>query len=165
MISRALVQFGSVATIAVFVTGCAVSPQSELKPGISTQADVDARMGTLTEQRQARNGETVRYYSRLPSERVTYAARFGADGKLIKVEQLLTRANVNKIREKWTTEDVRDLLGPPYQILHFPGQEAEVWAYPMQDIMSPIVANIEFGPDRLVREVLVHDDPAYDKTP
>ena len=153
------------AAIAVFVAGCAVSPQSELKPGISTQADVDAKMGPVTEQRRARNGETVRYYSRLPSERVTYAARFGADGKLIAIEQRLTRANANKIREKWTTDDVRDLLGPPYQVLHFPGQEAEVWTYPIRDIMAPIIVNIEFGPDRLVREMLVHDDPAYDKTP
>ena len=164
--SNALAPLAILVAITILLGGCAVSPQSVLKPGSSTETDVEARMGPSADRRQTRNGETVRYYSRLPSERVSYAARFGADGKLISIEQRLTRANVSKIVPgKWSVEDVRDLLGPPYEVLHFPGQEAEVWTYPMRDIMSPIVTNIEFGPDRLVREILVHDDPTYDKTP
>src|SRR5438046_3506985 len=74
--TNVLMPLAVLVAIAILLGGCALSPQSVLKPGSSTEADVEARMGPSADRRQARNGETVRYYSRLPSERESYAARF-----------------------------------------------------------------------------------------
>ena len=114
-------------------------------------------MGPSADRRETRDGETVRYYSRLPWGRENYAARFDADGKLIAIEQRLTRANLARlVPGTSTSDDVRELLGPPHQIFNFPGQEAKVWTYPMRDMTGPIVAQVEFAAGGRVREVLVY---------
>ncbi len=150
--------------IAMLCAGCAVTPQSTLKPGTSTEAEVEASMGPSVDRRQTSNGEIVRYYSRLPSGHETYAARFGADGKLIAIEQRLTMQNVNRIiAGKWRAADVRELLGPPYEIQHFTLQQIEVWSYPMMIITGAAVATVDIGADGVVQEVVVLDD--RNKTP
>jgi hypothetical protein len=151
------------AAIASALVGCSLHGAPALTPGVASEADVEARMGPSSDRLQTKQGETVRYYSRLPSGRAVYAARFGADGKLIALEQRLTRENVRKIVVgAWRADDVRALLGPPYETLRFPRLRTELWTYPMRDIMANIVANIEFGADGLVREVVFLDEPASD---
>ena len=117
-------------------------------------------MGPSADRRQTREGETVRYYSQLPAGRAIYAARFGADGRLIAVEQRLTSANLSRVVPGVSDADqVRDLLGPPYEVLRFPRLPGEVWTYPMNDdVRGSVTANIEFGPDRRVSEVTLYDE-------
>src|SRR5882762_11514191 len=94
--------------------GCASYSGRGLVPGQSSAAEVEAVMGPSAERRSAPNGESVRYYSRLPFGRQMYAARFDRNGKLIAVEQRLTTENVAKLQPGKSTErEVRDLLGPP----------------------------------------------------
>src|SRR5205807_5241705 len=61
----------------LFLVGCASYDGHSLIPGKSTETDVEALMGASADRRTGRNGETVRYYSRLPFGRVIFAARFG----------------------------------------------------------------------------------------
>jgi len=142
---------------------CASNPGATLVPGKATEDDVEALMGPSADRRETRDGETVRYYSRLPWGRENYAARFDADGKLIAIEQRLTRANLARLVPGTSTpDDVRELLGPPHEILHFPGQEADVWTYPMQDVTGAMVAHVELAPGGRVREVRVYEAPSGD---
>src|SRR5260370_8440370 len=69
----------------VLLAGCASYSGRELEPGRSSAEEVEALMGPSAERRSAPNGESARYYSRLPFGRPRYAARFDRNGRLIAV--------------------------------------------------------------------------------
>src|SRR5262245_14169891 len=58
-------------------------------------AEVEKTMGPAKDKRAGPNGETVYWYPRLPYGRVSYAARISKDGKLIAIEQRLTKENMD----------------------------------------------------------------------
>ena len=144
--------------LAAFAAGCATYSGAGLVPGVATEAEVEKVMGPSADRRQV-HGETVRFYPRLPAGREIYAARFGADGKLIAIEQRLTRENMEKlVRRQTTTEDVRDLFGPPYRKLDFPRLATQVWQYPMSDVATRQILNVEFSADGRIKDVLLTED-------
>ena len=142
------------------VAGCAGYSGRGLVPHQSTAEEVEALMGPSADRRRGQNGETVRYYPRLPYGRVTYAARIGSDGKLIAIEQRLTEENITKlVRGQTRADDVRDLLGPPYRVDQFARMEREIWTYPMQGYPNRKVLYAQFSPDGVLREAYYMDDP------
>jgi hypothetical protein len=147
------------AALAAALAGCAGFSGRGLEPGKSTAAEVEALMGPAAEQRPGAGGETVRYYSRLPYGRQMYAARIGADGRLVAIEPRLTDENIAKLAHGWSVAQVRDLLGPPWQVHDMRRLEREVWTYPMEGIMWPRHLYVQFSRDGVVREVYAMDDP------
>ena len=121
-------------------------------------------MGRAAEKRAEPNGETVYWYPQLPYGHASYAARIAPDGRLIAVEQRLTEENIKRIVTGTRAEEVRELLGPPYQPTVFPRLEREVWTYPMrmQGYLYPkwFVVHLSLD-DHTVREAFVMDDPQY----
>src|SRR5260221_11416684 len=114
--------------------GCAGFSGSNLVPGVATEADAERVMGPSVDRRERKDGEVVRYYSRLPAGRAMYAARFGSDGKLIAIEQRLTRGFAKQlIPGESPKEDARALIGPPYRTQAYPAAPSQVWRYPMND--------------------------------
>src|SRR5437773_11527458 len=110
---------------ALLAAGCATFDGRGLAPGQSTAGDVERVMGAPAERRQVA-GETWLYYPRQPFGRKTFVARVASDGRLVALEQRLTDENVAKIRLQTTRrDDVRDLLGPPYQVSSFPRMERD----------------------------------------
>jgi hypothetical protein len=157
-------RFALLAVVMVGVlSGCAADTGRGLVPGQSTEAQVEALMGPSMDRRQ-KGGETVRFYRR--SGRDNLAARFGADGKLIALEQRLTEENVALLKpDRSRAEDVRDLLGPPYRISKYPLSQREVWTYPMPPIAGivyPRILNVEISADQVVRELKYFDDTQRD---
>lgn len=144
--------------VAAIAAGCAAYSGAGLVPGVATEAEVEKVMGPSAERRK-RGDETVRFYSRLPAGREMYAARFGADGKLIAIEQRLAREYIDKLvlRES-TMENVRDLLGPPYRTMDFPRQKRQVWLYPLHEGATRYVLNVEFGADGRLADVQFFDE-------
>jgi len=142
----------------LLVAGCAAYSGAGLVPGVATEADVEKAMGPPADRRK-RGDETVRFYSRLPAGREMYAARFGPDGKLIAIEQRLSREYAGQLvlRES-TEENVRDLLGPPYRTLAFPRQKRYVWLYPAHEGATRFTLNVEFGADGRLVDVQWFDD-------
>jgi outer membrane protein assembly factor BamE (lipoprotein component of BamABCDE complex) len=97
----------------------------------------------------------------LPHGRASYAARIGADGRLISVEQRLTRENLNRLEPGVSQEsDVRDLLGPPSAVETFPRLQRRVWSYQTQGI-EPQLIIVQFSADGFVREAYMIDDPDF----
>lgn len=83
-------------------------------PQQSTITDVRARMGSPTDIRFDQNGNELWEYAAGPRGRTTYLFRFGKDGKVQAVTQLLTEEQFGKIVPNQTTKaGVRDLLGRP----------------------------------------------------
>jgi hypothetical protein len=148
---------------ALSVMGCATTPN--LVPGQSTASDVEAKMGRPAEKR-VHDGETVYYYPELPWGYRSYAARIGADGKLIAVEQRLTEENIGKVvRGKSTATEVRDLLGPPWEPIHYARMDRDVWTYPMRIPADPTPKwfVVHVAPDGIVRETFLFDDMNYNR--
>jgi len=144
------------------LAGCAGFSGRGLVPGQSSAQDGEALMGPVTEVRGLPGGGSLRYYSREPYGREIYVARIGADGKLAALEQRLTEETVAKLRIGTTRdEDVRELIGPPYRVDEFPRLQRRVWTYKMYSGTSPKDLYVQFSPDRVVREVMLLDDPEY----
>jgi hypothetical protein len=140
----------------LIAAGCASFDGSSLKPGQATSADVERVMGTPAETRKV-GGETFLYYPRQPFGDATFAARIGRDGRLIGIEQRLTDANVAKIVPNVTTgQQVRDLLGPPWQTSHYALNDRTVWTWYMHEYGDSSLTeelDVQMSPDGVVREV------------
>jgi len=145
--------------LVVLGSGCAGYDGGRLVPGQSTAAEVEKSMGSPAEKRAGPAGETVLWYPRLPYGRVSYAARIGKDGKLIAIEQRLTKENLDKLKPGVSREDdVRDLLGPPQRIDWFAIKQVNAWTYQAQGIEPQIIV-VELSKDGVVRAAYMYDDP------
>jgi hypothetical protein len=145
---------------ALSLASCASYDGRSLIPGKSTDAEVEALMGPSADRRSGPNGETVRYYSRLPFGRVIFAARFGPDGRLKALEQRLIEDNFERLKSGVSrADDVRELLGPPYRIEQFPRMQREIWTYQWQGLTSDRLLLVQFSADGIVREVYKIEDP------
>jgi len=98
--------------LAGVLAGCAAP--GGFVPQQSTITDVRARMGNPTDIRFDRDGDEFWEYATGPSGTETYLFRFGKDGRVKAVTQLLTEEQFGKIVPNQTTKaGTRDLLGRP----------------------------------------------------
>src|SRR2546426_7248433 len=93
------------AVCVVLLAGCASYAGRGLEPGRSSAAEVEAVMGPAAAKRPGPDGETVLWFPRMPYGDGTYAARVGADGRLVAIEQRLTEENIARIERGRTTAD------------------------------------------------------------
>jgi len=146
------------------LASCASFNPYTLVPGQATQQDVEARMGRPAEIQPGPNGQTICWYPQLPWGHVTYAARMGADGRLIAIEQRLTEANIRKIVPGQTTaHEVHDLLGPSYMPTRYERMQRDIWTYPMRvpGHNLPKWFLVQLSYDGVVRETYLMDDPQF----
>ena len=150
----------------LLVAGCASLTGPGLVPGQSTVADVEAAMGPAADKRPGANGETVYYYPRLPWGYESYAARVGADGRLVRIEQRLTEENIGRVKTGATRRDeVLDLLGPPYEPMKQARTGNEIWTYPLRiaGYPRPKWFLVHIAPDGRVSDTYLMDDPNYNR--
>src|SRR5438552_18119412 len=123
------------AVCVVLLAGCASYSGRGLAPGQSSAAEVEAVMGPAAAKRPGPDGETVLWFPRMPYGDGSYAARVGADGRLVAIEQRLTEEDIARIEIGQTTADqVLDLVGPPYRVDQFARMQREIWTYKMQAV-------------------------------
>jgi len=133
-----------------------------LKQGQS-MAEVEATMGKPKETLVDSTGHTVWFYPTAPNGRDTWAARFMPDGRLVNVEQRLTKENIGRIVPGTTTQkQEHELLGPPslaYPLQRLPFEE---WDYPVLVDNRFFDYLVRFSADGVVRDVYLLHDPIYD---
>lgn len=151
------------AAAALCLFACASYDGRGLVPEQSRAADVEALMGPPAERITNSAGETVWFYPHSPSGRETYAVRLRPDGTLIAVEQRLTKENFAKVVPGMTTNEVRELLGPPWRITWMPLQERNVWDYPVRVDNRLFNFYDQFSGNGIVREAYLLHDPIYDQ--
>lgn len=142
-------------TVALTAGACASFDGGGLVPGSSTTAQVEASMGAPSERLARPDGGSVLYYSRNPVGRHAYAVTVGPDGVLRRIEQRLTRANMDKLVPGATTaKDVRELFGPPFPatVGRSPLTQREVWEYKWLEVDDKRVLWVYFSPDGVLRE-------------
>ena len=148
----------------LLAAGCASFDGRGLVPGHSTAADVEAAMGPAADKRITAAGETVYYYPRLPWGYATYAARISSNGRLVALEQRLTLENTARLKPDVTrAEEVRDLLGPPFEPMKSPLNDRVIWTYPMRvpGYPTPKWFLVQLSSDGVLRETYFIDDPNY----
>ena len=147
----------TLATLAL-ATGCASFDGHNLVPGKSTRAEVEATMGRPAEVLTRPNGDTRLYFSRLPYGREIYVATVGSDGVLRGIDPTLTRKNIAGLKEGMQTQQVRELLGPPYRIVYMKLIDRDVWEYPWRIVEDRRILWVQFSRDGQLQEVVeMHD--------
>jgi hypothetical protein len=144
--------------------GCASYTGGGLTPGVSTETDTRATMGTPFAVHKAPPGadyaESLEY-PHGPAGRQTYMARFDAGGKLVRVEQVLTEQTVAKIRIGVDNmQSVSALLGRPGQNTG-PSRQygGAVWDYYANDMQRHIILSVSFDRSGVVTAAGWMDDP------
>ena len=148
----------------LLLSSCASYDGGGLVPGRSSAKDVEALMGNPAERITVAGGDSVWFYPRNPFGLQTYAVRLTPQGVVQSVEQRLTVENLRKlVIGVSTSKDVRELLGPPWQVTHAAFQPREVWHYRMDNgYQIDHSLFVQISPDLVVRELLLIRDPRYD---
>ena len=146
--------------LATLLAGCASFDGRGLAPGQSTAADVERAMGAPAEKRQV-GAETWYYYPRQPYGRQTFVARLTPEGRLVAVEPRLNPETIAKIVPNTTrSEQVRDLLGPPWQSTRIERLERNIWTWAVYrwGPAYPAELHVQMSPDGVVREAFILDE-------
>lgn len=125
MIKRLLA--GLVSLAATVLPGCDALFLDEFKPGITTSAEVEKRMGPPATQYSNADGSVTWEYNRQPQGIHTHMLTFGSDRILLRIEQVLTDENYAKITHGLDKAQVQRILGKPGKTNTFPMKGEEVW--------------------------------------
>jgi outer membrane protein assembly factor BamE (lipoprotein component of BamABCDE complex) len=99
----------------------------ELKPGISTAAEVRARMGLPAAEYTNADGSITYEYNRQPNGTNCYMITIGSDQIMQRIEQVLTEANFARVQPGMSRKDIRRLLGTAGMVTPYPANHEEVW--------------------------------------
>jgi outer membrane protein assembly factor BamE (lipoprotein component of BamABCDE complex) len=138
------------ALIAV-LPGCDYVNLQEMKPGITTQAEVRARMGEPGFVHWNNDGTATWEYARQPSGTNCYMISFGTNQVVTKIEQVLSDANYSKVRPGMSKDDIRRLFGAPATKQIFSNLREEIWEWriegmpPMEETYFMVHFNTDNG--------------------
>ena len=119
------------AASAVFAVlpGCDYVNMQEMKPGVTTQAEVRSRMGEPGFVHRNDDGTVTWEYARQPEGTNCYMITFDSKQIISKVEQVLNEANYGKVRPGMSQDDIRRLFGAPARKQVFDNLREEIWEW------------------------------------
>ncbi len=134
--------------------GCTHLGVGGLAPGLSTEADVRAKLGAPGMSWAEPDGGKLLEYSGQPNGTFCHMIAIGPDGKVREVRQAFTEANFRRVVPGLNQDQVRRLLGGPEDISRFHLKpDEEVWTWRIDETTEKIEYFIAyFGRDgRLLR--------------
>lgn len=147
---------------AALAAGCTTASYDGrgLVAGKSDAKEVEALMGQPAERIGTAGGDSVWFYPRNPGGLHTFAVRLDAQGIVREVDQRLTLDNLAKLAPGTSTAaQVREVLGPPWQVSRMARQQRDVWSYRMDNgLFVEHDLYVQFSFDGIVREVLMLQD-------
>lgn len=115
----------------------AVKPDSQLFKGIvigeSSEDSVRRQAGKPEIVWENDDGTKNLEYPRGPQGAKTWLVTIDKDGKVAAIEQILTAANIAKIRPGMTKDEVRRTLGKPTQVSYYKLKKETVWSWRWQE--------------------------------
>ncbi len=111
------------------LAACDQQKISELTPGADGMAEVQAKWGPPEAVWDGANGEQILEYNRQPAGRRNWQVVLGADGKLLRTEQVLNPRNFAQVQPGMPMEAVRKLLGKPAKQTPYELQNEVHWQY------------------------------------
>lgn len=151
---RAVLMLGALLSL----LGC--DRTGELRPGISTTAEVIDKMGRPTMEWQE-GADKVWEYPFTPEGTRNYMLTIGPDGILKAMEQVLTPENFARVQQGMTREQIRRLLGKPASVQFFELKQEEAWEWKEQTPLpsSDIRFNVYFSNSGQVTRTGRHEIP------
>jgi len=104
---------------------------NELRPGVSTTAEIIDKLGRPTMEWQE-GADKVWEYPFTPEGTRNYMLTIGPGGVLKAMEQVLTPENFARVQPGMTQEQIRRLLGKPASMQFFALKQEEVWEWKEQ---------------------------------
>ncbi len=101
----------------------------DLKPGVSTAAEVSKAMGRHSFEWKEPDGSVTWEFPRGPAGVVTYMVVIGPDGILREIRQVLNDATFAKLQPGMSQDEVRKLIGRPGETMKFPNLQEDVWSW------------------------------------
>ncbi|BAO85485.1 MULTISPECIES: outer membrane protein assembly factor BamE domain-containing protein [Caballeronia] len=123
-----------------------------LQPGVTTEAQIREQMGEPETERNYTDGSKRLEYPRGPAGTNTYMVDLDASGRFVSVTQVLTAANIAKVRPGMTMDEVRRLLGKPTEVAEYRLKKERVWSWHwLEDgVNQDAMFNAHFDPDGIV---------------
>jgi hypothetical protein len=127
-----------VVCVSVLMAACVSYSGSNLKPGVSTSAEVIASMGEPAMVWKNPDGSAQLAYPRGPAGTQTFMAYIGPDGKLQRIEGVLDMAHFAKIQAGMSKEEVQRIIGPSGTLWTrtFSNSNTVVWSWLFCDSTS-----------------------------
>jgi hypothetical protein len=127
-------------------------------------AEVTARLGKPTAVYPAPDGGQVFEYRGQPMGQFQHMARFGADGRLLSYEQVLTTDNFARVGiGRWNRDDILRQFGRPAEVSRERVNDDEVWSYRYKEKgVWDSLMNITFTKRGIVRRMEITPDPVLD---
>ena len=137
--------------LSLALSACDPQRISELKEGVSTEADVRDRFGAPENVWDEPGGARTFEYNRQPAGQVNYMITLSADGRLVAVRQVLTPENFAKVQPGMGMDAVRRLLGKPAKVTPYElKKETHAdWRY-LEAPNQARVFTVIYGPDQTV---------------
>lgn len=117
------------AVASALLPACDIVNLPEIKPGVSTQAEVRARMGEPGFIHWNDDGTATWEYSRQPAGVDCYMISFDPAHVVTRLDQVLVPASYAKIRPGMSKDDVRRILGQPGSKAIFDNLGEDIWEW------------------------------------
>ena len=149
--------------LAMLMAGCDPQRVAQLEEGVSTEVEVRKQFGDPVTITLMPDGSRVFDYPRQPEGWTNYVITIGADGKMSSLRQLLNPDNFARVQPGLTTNEVRELLGPPAQVKFYELKNIGIWDWrSKQDGQQSKFFSVTFGADGKVLGTAIGDDPRED---
>ena len=148
--------------MSTLLLACAV-PEWQ-KPG-SPQAEIERNLGRPTAIQALPEGGTRWLYSRQPSGQQVYHLDFDAQHRLLRVQQVLTEARFQALRNDVDTRaTVLAQFGPPALVEQVALFTGDIWTYRILENNIARQAHVHLDPAGVVRRVMFTDEirPDFD---
>ena len=137
------------AAAAFLGAGCAHVGIGGITPGVTTEAELRAKLGAPGMSWNEPDGGRQLEYSSQPMGTFCHMVFIAPDGKVREVRQVFTEANFALVMTGMTQDEARRLLGRPEEIVRFHFKPDElVWSWRIEDTGEKMVHfNAYFGAD------------------
>lgn len=125
----AWISAAATAIVASALPACDYVNLQEIKPGLTSQAEVRARMGDPSHIHWNDDGTATWEYNRQPSGTECHMISFGQDHVVTKIEQVLNDASYASIRPGMSRDDVSRRLGAPGSKVVFDNLQEDIWEW------------------------------------
>lgn len=119
----------SAALASTLLPACDGFNLQEIKPGLTTQVEVRARMGEPSRIHWDDDGRAIWEYNRQPNGVHCYMIGFNRDQIVDRIEQVLNEQNYGRVRSGMSKDEILRLLGGPGKKQVFRNLGEEIWEW------------------------------------
>jgi hypothetical protein len=130
----------AVLAVAAMLAGCAALGFHGLEAGRSSESDVRRALGEPARTYADADGSRQLAFTTGPAGTQTFMAFIAPDGRLTRLDQVLSNDQFRRIDPGTTTRaQLERLIGPPWRTVDFPNLRQVAWDYVFMDEWSYVV--------------------------